>query len=174
MSLIPLIFRDMAHMMRPLRMLENHMRMTEELLQPFMVEINKSHKRFPLDYKEQPESITHNDEKFEVKLDVQNFSPEDITVKTAGENAIQVEAKHEKKEDSGFITRHFVRKFVIPRGHELKNVVSTLSSDGILTITAPRKVDPALEEKIIKVNITGPERVEDKKIEDKKVEEKEG
>ncbi|RLU15937.1 hypothetical protein DMN91_011695 [Ooceraea biroi] len=76
----------------------------------------------------------------QVILDVQQFSPDEITVKTV-DNHVIVEAKHEERQDEhGYISRHFVRRYLLPPSHDLANVNSTLSSDGILTITAPKKV----------------------------------
>lgn len=76
----------------------------------------------------------------QVILDVQQFSPDEITVKTV-DNHVTVEAKHEEKQDEhGYVSRHFVRRYVLPPSHDLANITSTLSSDGVLTITAPKKV----------------------------------
>lgn len=76
----------------------------------------------------------------QVILDVQQFSPDEITVKTV-DNYVTVEAKHEERQDEhGYISRHFVRRYVLPPSHDLVNVTSTLSSDGVLTVTAPKKV----------------------------------
>lgn len=76
----------------------------------------------------------------QVILDVQQFSPDEITVKTV-DNHVIIEAKHEERQDEhGYISRHFVRRYVLPPSHDLVNVTSTLSSDGVLTITAPKKV----------------------------------
>jgi len=76
----------------------------------------------------------------QVILDVQQFSPDEITVKTV-DNHVVVEAKHEEKQDEhGYVSRHFVRRYVLPPSHDLVNITSTLSSDGVLTITAPKKV----------------------------------
>lgn len=73
-------------------------------------------------------------------LDVQQFSPEEITVKTVGKNII-IEAKHEERQDEhGFVSRHFLRRYVLPPSHDVINITSSLSSDGVLTITAPKKV----------------------------------
>jgi crystallin alpha B len=91
-----------------------------------------------------------------VILDVQQFSPDEITVKTV-DNHVVVEAKHEEKQDEhGYISRHFVRRYVLPPSHDLLNITSTLSSDGVLTITAPKKnVTPAGTERVINVVQTG-------------------
>ncbi|KAH0951156.1 hypothetical protein HN011_005521 [Eciton burchellii] len=93
---------------------------------------------------------------FQVILDVQQFSPDEITVKTI-DNQIIVEAKHEEKQDEhGYISRHFVRRYVLPSSHDLANVTSTLSSDGVLTITAPKKSEtPSTAERVINVIQTG-------------------
>lgn len=53
-------------------------------------------------------------EKFQTNLDVQQFSPNEITVTTV-DNTIVVEGKHEEKQDEhGFVSRHFVRRYVLP------------------------------------------------------------
>nr|QOX58981.1 small heat shock protein 19.8 [Trogoderma granarium] len=157
MSLFPYFFRDM---MRPLRMLENQMRMTEEFFQPFITPTYIRYRNHPAriqQYAEQDESVVHDKDKFQVKVDVQNFKPEEITVKTVDENAIQIEAKHESDDDKGFVSRHIVRRFVLPKNHDLKNVVSSLSSDGILTVTAPR-IEQKVTERVIPIKHTGPVR----------------
>lgn len=53
--------------------------------------------------------------KVEVHLDVQNFSPEQIQVKTVG-NEIMVEGKKEIKKEDGWTRSHFERRFLLPDG----------------------------------------------------------
>lgn len=95
--------------------------------------------------------------KFQVTLDVQQFSPEEVTVKVVGKNVV-VEGKHEEKQDEhGWISRQFVRKYLVPEQCDIDELQSTLSSDGVLTITAPRKtleLDDK-KERIIKIQNTG-------------------
>lgn len=101
-------------------------------------------------------TVSVDKDKFQVNLDVQHFSPEEITVKATGENTITVEGKHgEKLDEHGFITRHFIRKYVIPDGHDVNKAVSSLSSDGVLTITAPKVVENGIEERSIPITQTG-------------------
>ncbi|XP_065089936.1 protein lethal(2)essential for life-like [Ochlerotatus camptorhynchus] len=84
-------------------------------------------------------------DKFQINLDVQQFSPEEISVQ-ATDNSIIVEGKHEEKQDEhGCISRHFVRRYVLPAGHDANQIVSRLSSDGILTVSAPKKALPEQE-----------------------------
>lgn len=99
-------------------------------------------------------TINVDKEKFEVTLDVQQFTPSEITVKVTNEtNTIVVEGKHEEKQDEhGYISRHFVRRYVIPQGHDLNGVVSSLSSDGVLTVTVPKKSLPVAQgERVIPI-----------------------
>ena len=89
---------------------------------------------------------------FQVILDVQQFAPNEITVKTIDNNSIVVEGKHEEKKDEhGLVSRQFVRRYVLPKGHDIGQVQSTLSSDGVLTITAPKLALPAPGEKIVPI-----------------------
>jgi crystallin alpha B len=87
--------------------------------------------------------VTNDKDKFQIMLDVQQFKPEELTVKTAG-NSVVVEGKHENKEDEhGYVSRHFVRKYLLPKGVKADEVQSSLSSDGVLVIGAPKH--PAIE-----------------------------
>uniref|UniRef100_A0AAG5DF62 SHSP domain-containing protein n=1 Tax=Anopheles atroparvus TaxID=41427 RepID=A0AAG5DF62_ANOAO len=81
-------------------------------------------------------------ERLLINLDVQQFTPHEITVKTVN-NSVVVEGKHDERQDEhGYISRHFVRRYVLPDDHDPKDVLSSLSSDGVLTIVAPKKVQP--------------------------------
>lgn len=92
----------------------------------------------------------------QVILDVQQFAPEEITVK-ASNNSVLVEGKHEEKQDEhGFISRQFTRRYILPSGYDVADLVSTLSSDGVLTITAPRRPPPNSGERIVPITKTGP------------------
>lgn len=103
-------------------------------------------------------TISADKDKFQVILDVQQFTPSEITVKTSG-NSIIVEGKHEEKQDEhGFVSRHFVRRYVLPGDHEATDVVSSLSSDGILTVTAPKKQVLPAGERIVPITPTGPSK----------------
>ncbi|CAH0552159.1 unnamed protein product [Brassicogethes aeneus] len=102
-------------------------------------------------------TIQQDKEKFQVILDVQQFTPEEIVVKTSG-NSITVEGKHEEKQDEhGFISRHFVRRYILPADHDINQITSSLSSDGILTVNAPKKsLTPPNTERVVPISQTGP------------------
>ncbi|GBP28663.1 Protein lethal(2)essential for life [Eumeta japonica] len=114
-------------------------------------------------------NITVDKDKFQVSLDVQHFAPEEISIKTV-EGFVVVEGKHEDKEDEhGFISRQFLRRYALPEGCEAETVQSKLSSDGVLTIMAPWKIDEAIEgERAIPIERTGPVGKEIKEQEEPK------
>lgn len=73
---------------------------------------------------------------------MQQFKPDEITVKTVN-NFVIVEGKHEERQDEhGFISRQFQRRYKLPDDTDADTVVSQLSSDGVLTIHAPKKALP--------------------------------
>lgn len=107
-------------------------------------------------------TIKADKNQFQINLDVQHFAPEEITVKTA-DGYIVIEAKHEEKEDDhGFISRQFVRRYALPEGAEPENVISQLSSDGVLTVTAPKKQVEIPGERVVPITRTGPVKTESK------------
>ncbi|XP_002029859.2 heat shock protein 67B1 [Drosophila sechellia] len=74
---------------------------------------------------------------FQVSMNVKQFAANELTVKTI-DNCIVVEGQHDEKEDGhGVISRHFIRKYILPKGYDPNEVHSTISSDGILTVKAP-------------------------------------
>lgn len=105
-------------------------------------------------------TIKSDKEKFQVNLDVQHFAPEEISVKTA-DGYVVIEGKHEEKKDEhGYISRQFTRRYALPEGCNPESVESRLSSDGVLTVVAP-KVAPALKnERAVPISQTGPVRKE--------------
>lgn len=104
-------------------------------------------------------TLKQDKDKFQVNLDVQHFAPEEISVKAA-DGFLVVEAKHEEKQDEhGFISRSFTRKYALPEGVEADLITSKLSSDGVLTVSAPLKAPPKVEnERIVPIIQTGPVR----------------
>lgn len=85
-------------------------------------------------------TIANKKDQFKVNLDVQQFKPEEINVKLV-DDFLVVEGKHEEKQDQhGYISRQFTRRYKLPANVNLEAIQSHLSSDGILSITAPKKV----------------------------------
>ncbi|XP_033851449.3 alpha-crystallin B chain-like isoform X2 [Acipenser ruthenus] len=92
-------------------------------------------------------------DRFMVNLDVKHFSPEELGVKVNGD-FLEIRGKHEDRQDEhGFVSREFHRKYKIPAGVDSAAITSSLSSDGVLTISAPRKLAD-VPERAIPITIT--------------------
>ncbi|KAJ0171119.1 hypothetical protein K1T71_013318 [Dendrolimus kikuchii] len=104
-----------------------------------------------------PSMIAEKD-KWSINVDVQHFAPDEISVKIAN-GFIVIEGKHEEKQDEhGFVSRQFVRRFKLPEDSNPDVVESRLSSDGVLTIVAPKKTDLPQGERSVPITHTGPVR----------------
>ncbi|XP_068085182.1 alpha-crystallin B chain-like [Anabrus simplex] len=101
-------------------------------------------------------NIQYNKDGFRANIDVQQFKPEEIVVKTEG-NSVIVEGKHEERPDEhGFISREFQRRYTLPEDVDPTTVTFQLASDGILTIEAPRKALPQPEgERVVPITRVG-------------------
>lgn len=107
------------------------------------------------DHPEVIQSIIEKDD-FQVSLDVHQFAPKDISVKTVG-HCVVVEAKHDERPDeSGHITRNSTRRFTLPPGFNPNYVVPELSVDGILTIKGTREHRVTKDERVLEILYTGP------------------
>ncbi|XP_018407266.1 PREDICTED: protein lethal(2)essential for life-like [Cyphomyrmex costatus] len=83
-------------------------------------------------------TVERDADKYRIIVDVQQFRPEDVTVRT-DDRYITVEAKHhERKDKHGYVSRQFIRRYLLPLAYDIVHVKPSLSSDGILTITAPK------------------------------------
>lgn len=79
------------------------------------------------------EHITENG--FEVFVDVKEFEPNEITVRTINE-VIVVEGRQEKRPGSAHLPRHFIRHFHLPPYYDSEDVFSFISDDKVLEIKA--------------------------------------
>ncbi len=76
----------------------------------------------------------------QVSVPVTGFKAEELSVKVMGDRLVVEAEREEKKEDNGTVVRQQWKKsFVLPKSVDAENVTSSLSSDGVLTITAPKK-----------------------------------
>jgi len=91
--------------------------------------------------------VKDDDKKMEISLDTSQYRPDELNVSVAN-GAITVEGKHEEKAEDGskMVSRQFIRKYTLPAGAKPEDVVSNLSSDGVLVVTA-NKANPAIDQK---------------------------
>nr|AKS40079.1 small heat shock protein 21.7 [Grapholita molesta] len=147
-SVVPRGFFDPEYFFKPWNM----MRPFEQLMKP-MEQLSSALNQLAIS----DGSITSDNEKFQINVDVQHFKPEDISVKVINKHVI-VEGKHEEQKDQhGFVSRQFVRRYALPEGCLPDTVQSNLSSDGVLTVTAPKVLAlPSTGERIVPIAYTGP------------------
>ncbi|XP_064079891.1 uncharacterized protein LOC135196963 [Macrobrachium nipponense] len=88
-------------------------------------------------------------------LDVQDFmNGGEVTVKAINDREIVIEGQIEKEEGGLKSLKRFLKRFSVPGNLKLESVSSVVSSDGVLTITAPKKPSSIqLKEVIVPVSI---------------------
>jgi len=82
--------------------------------------------------------------KLQLRFNVSQFQPEEIAVKTNGQE-LMVQAKHVEDAPGKKVHIELNKKYVLPPNVEVKGLKSTLSKDGVLQIEAPA---PAVQEAI--------------------------
>ncbi|XP_076024605.1 heat shock protein beta-1 [Genypterus blacodes] len=98
--------------------------------------------------------IKQTQDSWKVCLDVNHFSPEELVVKTK-DGVVEITGKHEERKDEhGFVSRCFTRKYTLPSSTNIEKVSSSLSPEGMLTVEAPL-IRPAIQssETSIPVNV---------------------
>lgn len=94
---------------------------------------------------------------FEVRLNVEKFKPEEVTVKVV-DNSIVIEAKCERKTDNEYLSSEYRRRYELPDGFRADDVNSTISTDGVLTVKCPRPPIDKSSVRQIEIEQTGPVR----------------
>ncbi|XP_047473829.1 protein lethal(2)essential for life-like [Penaeus chinensis] len=82
-------------------------------------------------------AFSEDDRNHKVVLDVHNFKSGDVKVRVE-DNQVVVEGRVEKEEDDFKSVKSFCRRFNFPGKVVMEGVTSAMSSDGVLTITAPK------------------------------------
>ncbi|XP_050718535.1 titin homolog isoform X4 [Eriocheir sinensis] len=94
------------------------------------------------DLREETQVATVDDEEQFQKIivDVKDFlNGGEVTVKTVEEREVVIEGRVERQEGNKKIIKRFCKRFILPEDILVESVTSVVSSDGVLTITAPRK-----------------------------------
>lgn len=115
-------------------------------------------------YWEDEKFLSTPEDGFQVSLNVKDFKPEEVSVKVT-ENNVIVEAKHEERnEDDSYVSRHFSRRYALPDDCSIKDIVSTMSADGILTVRAPPKEIDTKNARNIQIQHTGTKHIESEPV----------
>ena len=106
------------------------------------------------DFAKDQKNLYFGKEGFHAVVDVHQFEPSEITVKTVDDQVI-IEGKHLEKEDHhGSVERHFIRKYNLPKEIDMVLLHSELSSDGVLSIKAPPVIPITKSERAVSVHLT--------------------
>ncbi|KAL1138503.1 hypothetical protein AAG570_008566 [Ranatra chinensis] len=117
-------------------------------------------------------NIRNDSEGFKINLDVQQFKPEELSVKVV-DDFLVVDAKHEERSDEhGFVSRQFTRRYKLPKDIDVKALVSKLSSDGVLSLEAPKMAKSEENSREIPITHTNQPAVKDTPANKKKQGEK--
>ena len=92
----------------------------------------------PINFDNGVSRVECDEDNYKIMVDVHQFRPEDLVIKTV-DDAVIVEANNEEKTVDGrsYSTKSFSQSFSLPRGLDPGTVTSALSQEGILTISAP-------------------------------------
>merc|ERR1712106_1231843 len=84
--------------------------------------------------------VKEDESKMEISLNTSQYRPDELKI-SIDKNVVTVEGKHEEMAEDGskMVSRMFSRKYTLPADAKSADVVSNLSSDGVLVITAPKK-----------------------------------
>ncbi|XP_047474764.1 uncharacterized protein LOC125029065 [Penaeus chinensis] len=110
-------------------------------------------------------TVTSGNSTYKIVLDVQDFMGGDVKVKVVDERELLVEGRVEKKEEGSLSlsSYSFRRRFTLPQHTDMTAITSVMSSDGILTITAPAKNGKVQQTKTIPVTVEGKQAVSQEK-----------
>nr|XP_027228850.1 protein lethal(2)essential for life-like [Penaeus vannamei] len=82
-------------------------------------------------------AFSEDDQNHKVVLDVHDFKSGDVKVRVE-DNQVVVEGRVEKEEGDFKSMKSFCRRFNFPGKVDMEAVTSAMSSDGVLTVTAPK------------------------------------
>merc|ERR1712018_71493 len=88
--------------------------------------------------------VDEDETKMEVRINASEYKPEELKVSVQS-GRLLVEGKHEDKREDGsvYVKRSFSRSYILPKEAQADQMVSKLSSEGVLVITTPKSA-PAI------------------------------
>merc|ERR1711971_943215 len=96
-------------------------------------------------FNEEKEAEVDEDEtKMEVRINASEYKPEELKVSVQS-GRLLVEGKHEERRDDGtvYVQKRYSRSYTLPKEAQADQIVSNLSSEGVLVITTPKSA-PAI------------------------------
>ena len=115
----------------------------------WMIPSRSPFKEFKSMFNEEQTKVDEDDVKMELRINASDYKPEELKVSVQS-GRLLVEGKHEEKKEDGsaYVQKSFSRSFTLPKEAEADKIVSNLSSEGVLVITAPKSA-PAIMNEVI-------------------------
>merc|ERR1712018_528834 len=101
-------------------------------------------KEFQTMFNEEGTKVDEDETKMEARINASEYKPEELKVSVQS-GRLLVEGKHEEKKEDGnaYVKRSFSRSYTLPKEAQAYQMVSKLSSEGVLVIITP-KTAPAI------------------------------
>lgn len=84
--------------------------------------------------------VSASNDQFLIQLELPGFRPDDFSLKTR-DDVVVLEANHNSGQDDVTTSRQYYKEFNLPQGTMRDQISSAYTSEGVLTISAPRKID---------------------------------
>merc|ERR550525_1765876 len=110
-----------------------------------MIPSRNPFKEFKSMFNEEQTKVDEDDVKMELRINASDYKPEELKVSVQS-GRLLVEGKHEEKKEDGsaYVQKCFYRSFTLPKEAEADKIVSNLTSEGVLVVTAPKSA-PTIE-----------------------------
>merc|ERR1719222_351351 len=101
-------------------------------------------KGFKSMFNEEEAKVDEDESKMEGRINASEYKPEELKASVQS-GRLLVEGKHEEKKEDGsaYVQRSFTRSYTLPKEAQADQMVSHLSSEGVLLITTPKST-PAI------------------------------
>lgn len=90
---------------------------------------------------------------FAVACDVRGYAPEEVQVKTVGNDVVVSGQREEEGDDGSYLKEEFTRRFTLPEGVDSEAVTCTLLASGVLTIEAPKAAPPSKKLRVVPISV---------------------
>lgn len=94
-------------------------------------------------------AVVNSSKPTELSLRLNDYKPEDITVKVK-DNQLTIKGKKEKRSGSSYSCHQFERTFTLPKDCDRENILCSMDANGLIKLNIPHK-DKKEEE--IKINV---------------------
>lgn len=80
-----------------------------------------------------------DDDGVKITINMQQYKPEEITVKVVGHNSVMITAKHEEQEGTNITSQQSMMRYILPENSDVNKLQYSTDINGILTIEVPWK-----------------------------------